>query len=137
MMAARLLASARVAAPRLTVLLPPCRAGAAMTLRLARPQTALASVLAATGAAVSQQPTAVPRHRAMSTSSSRDAGNATAVVDDVETASSLIRNVVGSEKVVVFSALYCPFCSGAKDIFSERNVPFTVFELDKGPVHQD
>ena len=52
---------------------------------------------------------------------------------DVQAASKFIRNVTQKEPVVVFSALYCPFCTAAKDLFQDLDVSYTAFELDKGP----
>lgn len=56
---------------------------------------------------------------------------------DTDTSSSsaagLVDTVITNERVVLFSAIYCPFCSAAKDIFHDLDVTFTAFELDQGP----
>ncbi|XP_016991637.2 glutaredoxin-C4 [Drosophila rhopaloa] len=42
-----------------------------------------------------------------------------------------VRETINSNKVVIFSKSYCPYCSMAKEQFRKMNVKATVVELDQ------
>jgi len=41
-----------------------------------------------------------------------------------------VQSYLASDKVVVFSKTYCPYCRGVKDLLTKLNVPYKVYELD-------
>lgn len=45
----------------------------------------------------------------------------------------LIKNEIETNKVVVFSKSYCPFCSATKALFTDMGLEFKVIELDQRP----
>jgi glutaredoxin 3 len=43
----------------------------------------------------------------------------------------LVEQAIKSNKVIVFSKSYCPYCVEAKRILSSKGTPFELFELDQ------
>ncbi|XP_018616285.2 thioredoxin reductase 1, cytoplasmic-like [Scleropages formosus] len=53
---------------------------------------------------------------------------------------SRIEGLIGSQRVMVFSKSYCPYCTKVKNLFKDLNVQFGVLELDlveEGSSYQD
>eukprot|EP00045_Choanoeca_perplexa_P007449 m.67801 g.67801 ORF g.67801 m.67801 type:complete len:174 (-) comp14087_c0_seq2:922-1443(-) len=51
---------------------------------------------------------------------------------------SFIEAAITAERVVVFSATYCPYCTAVKDLLADNGIEFVLFELDREqPVFQD
>lgn len=42
-----------------------------------------------------------------------------------------VQDAISNNKVVVFSKTYCPYCTRAKKLLSDLNVPHMAIELDK------
>ncbi|GBP16685.1 Glutaredoxin-C4 [Eumeta japonica] len=42
-----------------------------------------------------------------------------------------IKEAISSDKVVVFSKSYCPYCKLAKEVFNKVKQPIKVYELDE------
>jgi len=47
-----------------------------------------------------------------------------------------VRDALSSNKVVVFSKSYCPYCKGAKQQLTSMGVPYTAYECDIIPITQ-
>ncbi|XP_021273911.1 glutaredoxin-C3 [Herrania umbratica] len=58
------------------------------------------------------------------------AGNALRLAKANNSASAFVQNTIFSNKIVIFSKSYCPYCFRAKRIFSELNETPYVVELD-------
>ncbi|KAI8986050.1 glutaredoxin [Pilobolus umbonatus] len=43
----------------------------------------------------------------------------------------LVKRSIVDNKVMIFSKSYCPYCNGAKKLFSDINVPYQSMELDE------
>ncbi|XP_022917068.1 uncharacterized protein [Onthophagus taurus] len=41
-----------------------------------------------------------------------------------------VKDVIKSDKIVIFSKSYCPYCKLAKDVFDKINKKYTAIELD-------
>ncbi|CAG9773924.1 unnamed protein product [Ceutorhynchus assimilis] len=41
-----------------------------------------------------------------------------------------VKNLISSDKVVIFSKTYCPYCKLAKEIFDKLKENYTAIELD-------
>lgn len=41
-----------------------------------------------------------------------------------------VQKLISSSPVVIFSKTYCPYCSKAKNLYSNLQVPLKVYELD-------
>ena len=48
-----------------------------------------------------------------------------------EMAQKLVDEKIRSNKVVVFSKTYCPYCKMAKDVLNQTGVKFDLLELDE------
>ncbi|KAJ3162763.1 hypothetical protein HDU86_003737 [Geranomyces michiganensis] len=46
-------------------------------------------------------------------------------------AKSIVEDAIKSNKVVVFSKSYCPYCKKAKQLLDSLNAKFVAFELDE------
>ncbi|CDS10348.1 hypothetical protein LRAMOSA03024 [Lichtheimia ramosa] len=46
----------------------------------------------------------------------------------------LVKKSIADNSVMVFSKSYCPYCTGAKDLFEDLDVKYKALELD---THQD
>ncbi|XVF59722.1 hypothetical protein PTKIN_Ptkin07bG0298500 [Pterospermum kingtungense] len=57
-------------------------------------------------------------------------GNALRLAKANNSASGFVQNAIFSNKIVIFSKSYCPYCFRAKRIFSELNEKPYVVELD-------
>ncbi|KAI9310525.1 glutaredoxin, partial [Dichotomocladium elegans] len=42
----------------------------------------------------------------------------------------LVKKAITDNNVMVFSKSFCPYCTGAKDLFSDLNVTYKAYELD-------
>lgn len=67
-----------------------------------------------------------PRYARLSTRPSIIRWRSSAAPAPVDTA----RTAIESEKVVVFSTTYCPYCAQVKSLLTSLNAPMAVFELD-------
>ncbi|KAJ4833208.1 Glutaredoxin-C3 [Turnera subulata] len=56
--------------------------------------------------------------------------DAAGVVEASNSASAFVQNVIYSNRIVIFSKSYCPYCKRAKGIFRELNEQPFVVELD-------
>lgn len=45
--------------------------------------------------------------------------------------SASLGSLISSDKVVMFSASWCPYCHKAKALFKGLGVPFKLYELDQ------
>ncbi|KAF5306264.1 hypothetical protein FQA39_LY08962 [Lamprigera yunnana] len=43
----------------------------------------------------------------------------------------LVKELISSDTVVIFSKTYCPYCKLAKDVFDKINQKYTTVELDQ------
>ncbi|CAB3378277.1 Hypothetical predicted protein [Cloeon dipterum] len=43
----------------------------------------------------------------------------------------LVKEMIASDEVVIFSKAYCPYCDMAKEVFDKMKVKYTVIELDR------
>ncbi|XVF62133.1 hypothetical protein PTKIN_Ptkin08bG0192600 [Pterospermum kingtungense] len=57
-------------------------------------------------------------------------GNALRLAKANNSASAFVQNAIFSNKIVIFSKSYCPYCFRAKRIFSELNEKPYIVELD-------
>ncbi|KAH8301150.1 hypothetical protein KR018_003808 [Drosophila ironensis] len=55
------------------------------------------------------------------------------IVDMSSKQAKFVENTIASNKVVIFSKSYCPYCSMAKEPFRKLNVHATIIELDGNP----
>ncbi|EDV52297.2 uncharacterized protein Dere_GG16009 [Drosophila erecta] len=55
------------------------------------------------------------------------------IVDMSTKQAKFVENTIASNKVVIFSKTYCPYCTMAKEPFKKLNVDATVIELDGNP----
>ncbi|XP_017037648.2 glutaredoxin [Drosophila kikkawai] len=55
------------------------------------------------------------------------------IVDMSSKQAKFVENTVASNKVVIFSKTYCPYCTMAKEPFRKLNVEATIIELDGNP----
>ncbi|KDP32664.1 hypothetical protein JCGZ_13662 [Jatropha curcas] len=56
--------------------------------------------------------------------------NAAKVANASNSASAFVQNLINSQRIVIFSKSYCPYCFRAKRIFSELHEKAYVVELD-------
>ncbi|ORZ00309.1 glutaredoxin [Syncephalastrum racemosum] len=42
----------------------------------------------------------------------------------------LVKKAIADNNVMIFSKSYCPYCTGAKDLFGDLDVKFNAYELD-------
>ncbi|XP_060522165.1 uncharacterized protein LOC132699460 isoform X3 [Cylas formicarius] len=42
-----------------------------------------------------------------------------------------VKDLIGSDKVVIFSKTYCPYCKLAKEVFDKLKEKYTTIELDE------
>ncbi|XP_077303025.1 glutaredoxin 1 [Arctopsyche grandis] len=42
-----------------------------------------------------------------------------------------VNSMIASDKVVIFSKTYCPYCTMAKEVFNRLKQKFTLYELDQ------
>ncbi|XP_046991020.1 glutaredoxin isoform X1 [Schistocerca americana] len=42
----------------------------------------------------------------------------------------LVKNLIASDAVVIFSKTYCPYCTMAKEVFDKLKYKYTAIELD-------
>ncbi|KAL0487085.1 glutaredoxin [Acrasis kona] len=56
-------------------------------------------------------------------------------------ATNLLKNIISTNKVVVFSKTYCPHCTASKDLFKKIYPSFKAVELDQekdgDEIHQE
>ncbi|KMZ00455.1 uncharacterized protein Dsimw501_GD14776 [Drosophila simulans] len=55
------------------------------------------------------------------------------IVDMSTKQAKFVENTIASNKVVIFSKTYCPYCTMAKEPFKKLNVDATIIELDGNP----
>ncbi|KAF2901627.1 hypothetical protein ILUMI_04552 [Ignelater luminosus] len=52
-------------------------------------------------------------------------------VDMASPTASLVKDLISSDVVVIFSKSYCPYCKLAKDVFEKLKQNYTAIELDQ------
>lgn len=83
------------------------------------------------GSSSTQTAFAVNTSSRTSSSSIRLMASSSSPVED------LIQSEIDSNKIMVFSKSYCPYCAATKSLFSSLGVDFKVIELDQRPDGSD